>query len=364
MKLLVQPGDGVTPLTKAMSQAKHSIEIVIFRFDEREVERALASAVSRGLSVHALIAHTNRSGEENLRKLEMRLLAAGVTVARTADDLVRYHSKLILIDRKELFVLAFNFTHQDIDRSRSFALATTNRDLVREAGRLFDADVKRHPYEACSDDFIVSPVNARKKLSAFIKGALKELFIYDPEVSDPAICDLLDARAKAGVDVRIIGKYNRKNPQIPTRKLALRLHTRGMIRDGKAGFLGSQSLRELELDKRREVGVIFRDAKIVSRLREVFLDDWEHTDAAARTSVDLPGAAKVAKKVAKAVAGELPPVTPVVDEVVRQMTNGAVVEIDPAEMESIVKAAVKDAVREAVEDAVGAAVEPKPEGGK
>ena len=364
MKLLVQPGDGVTPLTTAMSQAKHSIEIVIFRFDEREVERALASAVSRGLSVHALIAHTNRSGEANLRKLEMRLLAAGVTVARTADDLVRYHSKMILLDRKELFVLAFNFTHQDIDRSRSFALATKSRDLVREAGRLFDADVKRHPYEACSDDFVVSPVNARKTLSAFIKGAKKELFIYDPEVSDPAISDLLEARAKAGVDVRIIGKYNRKNSQIPSRKLAIRLHTRGIIRDGKSGFLGSQSLRELELDKRREVGIIFRDAKVVSRLREVFVEDWEDMDAATRQPVDLPGAAKVAKRVAKAVAGELPPVTPVVDEVVRQMTNGAVVEIDSAEVESIVKAAVKDAVREAVEDAVGAVIESKPEGGK
>ena len=181
---------------KAISRAKSSIEIVIFRFDQREVERALAAAVSRGVSVHALIAHTNRAGEENLRKLEMRLLGSGITVARTADDLVRYHGKMMLIDRRELFLLAFNLTHQDIDRSRSFGLITRSRDLVREAGRLFEADVKRHPYESGSDQFIVSPVNARKRLGAFLKGARKRLLIYDPEVSDPAMIAILEERAQ------------------------------------------------------------------------------------------------------------------------------------------------------------------------
>ena len=214
MKLLIQPGDGATPLIKAISRAKSCIEIVIFRFDQREVERALAAAVSRGVSVQALIAHTNRAGEDNLRKLEMRLLGSGITVARTADNLVRYHGKMMIVDHRELFLLAFNLTHQDIDRSRSFGLITRSRDLVREAGRLFEADVKRHPYEAGSDKFIVSPVNARKLLAAFIKGAKQQLLIWDPEVSDPSMINLLEDRAKAGVDVRIIGRLSRKSSRL------------------------------------------------------------------------------------------------------------------------------------------------------
>ena len=48
--------------------------------------------------VRALIAHTNRGGEKSLRKLELRLLDAGVTVARTADDLPRYHGKMMIVD--------------------------------------------------------------------------------------------------------------------------------------------------------------------------------------------------------------------------------------------------------------------------
>jgi len=89
MKLLIQPNDGVQPLIRAIGHAKHEIQIVIFRFEHREIEKALASAVSRGVAVHALIAHTNRSGEESLRRLELRLLDAGITVARTDDDLAR-----------------------------------------------------------------------------------------------------------------------------------------------------------------------------------------------------------------------------------------------------------------------------------
>jgi phosphatidylserine/phosphatidylglycerophosphate/cardiolipin synthase-like enzyme len=105
MKLLIQPGDGLDRLVKGIRKAKKSIELLIFRFDRPEIERALADAVERGVFVHALIAFTNRGGEENLRKLEKRLLADGITVARTAGDLVRYHGKMIVVDRKELYLL-------------------------------------------------------------------------------------------------------------------------------------------------------------------------------------------------------------------------------------------------------------------
>src|SRR5271155_2060826 len=95
VKLLVEPSDGIAPLVQAIDKAKNRVEIAIFRLDRQEIEQALAGAVGRGVFVHALIAYTNRGGEQNLRKLEMRLLAAGVTVARSADDLARYHGKFM-----------------------------------------------------------------------------------------------------------------------------------------------------------------------------------------------------------------------------------------------------------------------------
>ena len=362
VKLLVQPGDGIKPLVKAIERAKSSIKIVIFRFDRMEIEKALEDAVKRGVAVDALIAFTNRGGEKNLRKLELRFLDRGVTVARTADDLVRYHGKMMLVDEKELHLLAFNYTQIDIERSRSFGLITHEKELVKEAARLFDADSKRRKYRPASPRFIVSPLNARKELAKFIRGAKKELLIYDVKITDREMLKLLEDRARAGVEVRVIGKMARHNSQIAVRKLEkLRLHTRTMVRDGKYVFTGSQSLRELELDSRREIGVIFRDADIVKQVTKVFETDWKTGVVATGDEADdieKPPAAKVAKKVAKTVTKVLPPVAPVVEDIIKEIVpseNGF--SIDHEEVEESVKIAVKQAVKQAVREAVEDIVE-------
>jgi phosphatidylserine/phosphatidylglycerophosphate/cardiolipin synthase-like enzyme len=44
--------------------------------------------------------------------------------------------------------------------------------------------------------------------------------------------------------------------------------------------VGSQSLRKLELDGRREVGVIVSDERVVKKMREVFEADWAQTPEA------------------------------------------------------------------------------------
>ncbi|HEY6389799.1 MAG TPA: phospholipase D-like domain-containing protein [Bryobacteraceae bacterium] len=356
MKLLVQPGDGITPIVEAINRAKKSVEILIFRFDRGEVERALANAVSRGVLVQALIAYTNRGGERGLRKLEMRLLAAGVTVARTADDLARYHGKMMIVDRRTLFLLAFNFTSLDIDHSRSFGLITKHPKLVNEAVKLFEADTKRQPYVPGHPSFLVSPLNARKQLAAFIKGAKKELLIWDPEVSDSAIVRLLEERAKAGVDVKIIGRLTKRGSKLPVKKLAARrLHTRTIIRDGRQAFTGSQSLRELELNARREVGMIFRDAKIAARLCKIFEEDWIATaepQAAEDAAAEVIPVSKVAKKVAKQVIKDMPSVGPLVDVIMKELGEETGMHIDAKEVQESVKDAVKEAVRDAVEEAV------------
>ncbi len=233
MKLLVQPDDGPTPLVKAIQGARTSIDILIFRFDRKDIERALLNAVGRGVRVRALIA------EKNLRALEMRLLAAGVIVARTSDALLRYHGKMVIIDGRDLYLLAFNFTYVDMERSRSFGVIAKDRKLVQEAEKLFEADMQRQEYTPATAGFVVSPLNARKELSSFIQAAKKELVIYDPAVTDLEMVNLLNERVKAGVNVQIVGRG-----KLPTRKLTrLRLHTRTMVRDGTHIFIGSQSLR-------------------------------------------------------------------------------------------------------------------------
>ncbi len=359
MKLIVQPADGVAPLVKAIKQAKKSVEIVIFRFDEAEIEHALEDAAQRGVFVHALIAFTNRGGERNLRKLEMRFLEKGITVARTADDLVRYHGKMMIVDGKELYLLTYNFTHIDIERSRSFGIVTRNSKLVKEATKLFECDTKRQTFTTSSENFLVSPVNARARLEAFIKRAKRDLLIYDVDVADKAIISLLEERSQAGVNVRIIGHVARSKFLQARVFRRMRLHTRVIIRDCKQAFLGSQSLRQLELDKRREIGIIVENPKIVRSMITVFEDDWKASavaDPKAEKKRVAARAEHASKRVSKAVSGKLTP-TPVVQHVLKAIEKEAKVELDHAEATEVVKGAIRKAVKKAAVRIVEAAAD-------
>jgi len=350
---MVQPEDGVTGIISGLDSAKLSIDILIFRFDHPEVEKALLRAVGRGVRVRALIAYTNRGGEKHLRALEMRLLAAGITVARSADNLARYHGKMIIIDERRLFVLAFNFTYLDIEHSRSFGVSITNGKLVHEAMKLFEADITRQPYVPRTSALVVSPLNARDALAAFLGSAKKELQIYDPNISDTAMLRILSERAAAGVEIKILGRA----AKLPSHKLPhIRLHARLILKDGRDIFVGSQSLRTLELDARREVGLIFRDPKSARRIGEVFQKDWQLA-AESKPPEDAVDAAvqtrKIAKKVAKAMTKQLPPVGEVLDLVAKEAAGDSIeVPLNTDELQDTVTEAVKRAVKEAVRDAV------------
>jgi cardiolipin synthase len=202
-----------------------------------------------------------------------------VMVSRSNDELVRYHAKMMIVDREELHVYGFNYTLLDL-KSRSFGIVTKDRKVVQEALRVFEADVSRQEFEPSLDEgFVVSPENAREQLATFIKRARKSIAIYDPKLTDSQMIRLLHQRAKQGVDIRVIGKIGKRGGDMRVQKMSgERLHVRAMIRDGDTAFVGSQSLRPLELDMRREVGLIVRDAKVVKGLVDVFEQDWARTD--------------------------------------------------------------------------------------
>jgi len=281
VKLITQPDAGAGPILSAVRRARRSIDILIFRFDLKDLEKELAAAVARGVAVRAMIAHTNTGGASDLRKLEQRMLKAGVTVCRTDDDLVRYHGKLLAIDRRRVYILGFNYTDEDI-RSRSFGLQVRTRKIVKEVLRLCESDANRTHFVPRVRDLVVSPENARRRLEQFLRGARTSLDIYDPQATDDQMLELLQRKAKRGVRIRILGTLEKKWEKAGLEARAFpgkRLHVRAIVRDGRRAFVGSQSLRKLELDERREVGIIIRDRAIVRSIEKTFKLDWRATEA-------------------------------------------------------------------------------------
>ena len=358
MKLIIEPNDGVAPLISAIRSARKSLEIAIFRFDHRGIEMELQAAAARGVKVTALIASVNRGGTESLRKLELRCLAAGLTVVRTDDDLKRYHDKFFIIDRRVLYVLSFNLTHMDIDRSRGFGIVTKNSAALQAAIALFEADRSRTKYTPRSDLFIVSPHNARKALGSFLKRARKQLLIYDPKISDRQMLNILRERTRAGVEIRVLGRVVARFDLEARKLVPMRLHTRTIIRDGHQAFVGSQSLRGPELDSRRELGLIVRNAKTVKRLMETFESDWKHSDGGAKRRESLKEQPQEeekprAEEVAEVLAAQLDPLTASLKKTVKRVVSQAGTEaIEGKAVKTTVKKVVKRAVKEAIQEVV------------
>ena len=371
MRLIIEPADGAAPLLSAITRARTSVEIAIFRLDRKDIETALVDAAARGVRVTALIAFANRGGERRLRQLELRFLAAGIIVARTSDDLIRYHGKYILIDRRVLYVLSFNFTHLDIDHSRGFGVVTSQPTSLNEAATLFKADCTRTSYAPKVETFVVSPANSRRVLGTFLRRAKKQLLIYDPMISDKEMLRTLRERAKAGVEIKIIGKVSERASFEVQRLAGTRLHTRTIIRDRRQAFVGSQSLRTAELNLRREVGLIVHDPKAVKQLIETFESDWARPAGSSLgvppDVVDAPPAQPPAAslaQMAKAVevfTHELQPLAATVKEAVRQAVEKAGDDVlHDKDVKDTMKQVVKQAVKVAVKDAVRAARDAQP----
>ena len=357
MKLIIEPDDGVAPLHTLLKSAKKTLEIAIFRLDRGDLEALLKEAVAKGVKVTALVADMNRDGEKHLRELEKRFLETGITVARTADDLVRYHDKYFIIDRRVLVVLSFNFTHLDVDHSRGFGIVTKNKALIQEAVQLFEADCARRPYVTGADNFVVSPANSRRVLRNFLKRAKKQLLVYDPQISDKEMIRALQERSKAGVDVRVVGKLSERAGLSAQKLTTMRLHTRTIVRDGRQAFVGSQSLRPAELDSRRELGLIVRDPKIIKKLLATFESDWSATSPATvkKASPARPRQEATKNETEKAMAvlvEELHPLSATVTKAVKKVVAQTGGEMLP---DKVVKSTVKKVVKKAVKQAVRAA---------
>ena len=155
---------------------------------------------------------------------------------------------------------------------------------------------------------------------------------------------LLRERSRAGVRIRIIDRISKGANRVTARDvLRMRFHTRTIIRDRRQAFIGSQSLREAELDHRRELGLILQERVVVRSLLKVFEEDWEMLAPTAQETRTTP-----AKRVTRAVVRDLP-----LEPLVERAVNRALRDIPELQF-SVDKFEhrLEDALRRAVEDAV------------
>jgi phosphatidylserine/phosphatidylglycerophosphate/cardiolipin synthase-like enzyme len=282
LSLIVQPGDSFFPIVTAIDSATHSINMTIFRMDDPVVRDALSNAVNRGVTVRTLIASKSKGWIKRNKKLSGELSSMGVEVRSPSDtngsELKRYHYKILTVDDACSLILTFNPTQKNLHYARDYGLLIRDHDVTIELNRLFNADWEGNEFTPVNTPLVISPFDSRDKLTELLESGERSIRIMDAKVQDPDIKALLLRKARSGCDVKIITRdslFSDSAPNFRIRRFTkYKLHAKCIVVDTLRFFIGSQNLRGVSIDRRREVGVIVEDDPIARKIERIFDEDW------------------------------------------------------------------------------------------
>ena len=281
LSLIIQPGDSFFPLVSAIDSAVHSIKMTIFRMDDPIVREAMKAAVERGVKVQALVAQDSKGWVKRNRKLSTELAELGIEVKAheiANKKIRRYHYKILTVDDAQSLILTFNPTQLNLHYARDFGVLIRDREIAAELNRLFDADWNGQGFKPGGTPLVISPENSRRRVLELLRSAARSIRIMDAKVRDQEIMVTLIHKAAAGCDVKIIGRDvfdDKVLPNFHVKGLSrFKLHAKCIVVDGTWFFVGSQNLRKVSLNSRREVGIIIEDGVMARRIERVFDEDW------------------------------------------------------------------------------------------
>lgn len=281
LSLIIQPGDSFFPIVDAIDTATQNIKMTIFRMDDPIVRDAMSYAVARGVKVQALVAPSAKGWNKRNKKLADDLGKLGIEVRMTKarkEKIKRYHYKMMTFDDLQSLILTFNPTQKNLHYARDFGLLIRDQEITTELNRLFEADWHGNVFKPKDLPLVISPYNSRRKMVELLASAERSIRILDAKVEDQQVMGLLLRKASTGCDVRIISRdtfYDQVVPNFHVKKLArFKLHAKCIIVDSARFFVGSQNLRAVSLDRRRELGIIVEDDATARRIERVFDEDW------------------------------------------------------------------------------------------
>ncbi|NDD28582.1 MAG: cardiolipin synthase [Proteobacteria bacterium] len=292
--LIVEPEDGVEPVTGAVARAEHSLLVKQFALTETSIVRAIVDAHRRGVDVKVMLnpqrSTGTRANDDTFKLLE----AAGVPVRWTNPHFLVSHEKSIVVDDRRAFVCTFNLSEKYFTETRDYAVATTDPAQIAEIRDCFEADWERRPFKPnASTGLLWSPDNARERYAAFIDEARSSLLVEHPKFVDVSILDRLTAAASRGVNVKVLcgGLHGVSDTDVLETTASARImsrlgikmhaikhpkiHCKMLISDRKRVLIGSMNIDRHAFELRRELGIVCHDEAIVERALDIFDADWE-----------------------------------------------------------------------------------------
>ncbi len=284
-QIILEPVERRDAFLETIRSARTSVSLSVFRCHDFKIMDELADALGRGVRVRLLLTAHAKGWDERLKELAAYLSSMGAEVRHYAGALRKYHAKYMAVDGNVASVSSMNFTRKCFDNTCDFLLITRSPGIVTGLHTLFDADWEASENadpSLWSERLIVSPENARQRITRLLNSASKSIQIIDHKLDDERIAELLAAKRAKGVEVEILGRGDVGD---------MVSHGKMFLIDRQLAVLGSISLSRKSLDSRREVSVIVRDAACVRKLADFFETVRAETGAAPVESEEIPDVA-------------------------------------------------------------------------
>ncbi len=286
--LFYEPDMGREPILNGIKNAQNSIDLEVYTFSDTDVLRELKNAKLRGVKVRVILEENPYGGYSTNKNTYDKLRYYGIDVKWDNKAYNFTHSKFLVIDNKTGYILTLNLAKSAFTKNREFGIITSDKKVVEELTKIFEADWYRKPYNPKSDSIlVVSPENSRTKIETLLRSAHGEILMYAEEISDLTIERILKERRAYGAVVKIIiadPNSVEDNARVidELKKYGIDIkyvsspfiHAKAIIVDEKYAFIGSENLSSNSLDNNREVGIITDNKEVIDQLVEVF--SWDY----------------------------------------------------------------------------------------
>jgi phosphatidylserine/phosphatidylglycerophosphate/cardiolipin synthase-like enzyme len=283
VEVVATPEAGEAPYVDVLATAQTSIDVEVYLMGFGGILDQLMAKAQAGVRVRVILDEYKR--DTNQRYFDM-LVAAGAEVHWSSPRFTYFHAKFFIVDGAVAVMSTGNYSRTySIERERNFVATDRDPADLADLRELFAADWEdRTPDLACTR-MLVSPINARERILAVIRGAQATLEIESMQFADTEVREAVRERALAGVQVRALladagwidanagAATYLQGLGVPVRWMP-HLHTKAIIADGAIAYVGSENLSYTSLEKNREVGVVVVEASSIAPMSATFEADW------------------------------------------------------------------------------------------
>jgi len=308
LSLITEPDDGIAPVLAMIRSASSSVDLVMYEFEDRQIESALIADEERGVAVRVILSAGYQGATSTMNVAAYELLSAdGVPVRWSPSYFSLTHEKSLVVDGSHAIIMTFNLVSKYYATGRDFGIVDGNARDVAAMEHTFGVDWegssagsaggdsgddesgKNSGNDGDSGNDLVWSPGSESALIDLINSAKKSLSIYNEEMGDGDITKALIDAARRGVAVSVdmtgASEWKWEFEELATAGVhvctypdaddaPLYIHAKVIIADEVRAFVGSENFSAASLDDNRELGIITSDQVIVRALIKTFTADW------------------------------------------------------------------------------------------